>query len=227
MQRVMRMKKLMFIISAFSLLLCGCGKNNQPIEELPPEQPRPKTSSTYTGTTVEFYYVPTASTPRRPTNELEMPDFDTADIADPFDDSFYAMFTDENAVTETVTFPETDPLTVPNGDTVAFSASPAETAPPPESADVRITETGETAVGNALDNVTETAAETVTAAVSSYRTQAETSAERASKPAETAYETDSADMTYPTSESFDIGDYMPRGNDFPDFSAIDINSLLQ
>ena len=227
MKRVMRMKKLVFILTAFSLLLCGCGKNNPPMEELPPEQSRPKTSSTYTGTTVEFYYVPTASTPRRPTNELEMPDFDTADIADPFDDSFYAMFTDENAVTETVTFPGTDALTVPSAETALFSDNEAVTAPPSESADVRVTETGETAVNGALERVTETAAETDNANVYTYRTRAETSAERDSKPSETAYESDNGDMTYPTSESYNIGDYIPRENDFPDFSAIDINNLLQ
>ena len=221
------MKKLMFILTAFSLLLCGCGKNDPPMEELPPEQPRPKTSSTYTGTTVEFYYVPTASPPRRPTNGLEMPDLDTADMADPFDDSFYAMFTDENAVTETVTFPDTDPLTVPSAETAVFSDNEAVTAPPSESTDIQITETGETAVSGALERVTETAAETDNAVVSTYRTRTETSAESASKPYETAHESDSAAMTYPTSESYNIGDYMPRGNDYPDFSAIDINGLLQ
>lgn len=226
MQRVMRMKRFIFLLTTFSLLLCGCGRQNAPIEELPPEQYRPKTSSTYTGTTVEFYYVPTVSTPRRPTNDLELPDFDAADMADPFDDSFYAMFTDENAVTETVTFPSTDPLTVPSAEAALFSDNEAVTAPPSESADVRVTETGETAVNGALERVTETAAETDNANVYTYRTSAETSAERASKPSETAYESDNGDMTYPTSESFDIGDYMPRGNDYPDFSAIDMNGLL-
>lgn len=221
------MKKLLFISAAFSLILCGCGKKTAPMEELPPERSRPKTISTYTGTTVDFYYVSTASTPRRPTNELEMPDFGTADIADPFDDSFYAMFTDENSVTETVTFPETDSLTVPNADSPLFPDNAAVTAPPSESADIQITETGETAVRNALDGMTETAAETDNAAVYTYRTRAETSAESASKPSETAYESDNAAMTYPSSESYDISDYMPRRNDYPDFSAIDMNGLLQ
>ena len=212
-------------VFAAAVLLCGCTETPEPMRQLPPEQTTAKTSSTYTGTTVDFFYVSTSATPRRPTNELEMPDFPELD-GDPFDDSFYELFTGEMGETAEISFPETDPLNIPQADMPELTDNFSETMPPAVSSEVRITEISETAVTDVPEETADTAAETVT--VSSFPAERETTvgAESASVPQETPYESDRASVTFPSAESFDINDYMPSENDYPQFS-LDMNGLFE
>ena len=91
------------------LALCGCSSDKlSPMEELPPEQFPSQTSSTYTGTTVDYIYITTTSQPLPSAYGITMPEFPTItgfETADnPFDEDFYALF-DEAYPTETVTIP--------------------------------------------------------------------------------------------------------------------------
>lgn len=91
------------------LVLCGCSGNKlAPMEQLPPAETTVRTSSTYTGTTVDFIHV---EPPHSPTlargNSIDMPDFPempefpTPDRADdPFGAEFRELFT---SVTTAVT----------------------------------------------------------------------------------------------------------------------------
>lgn len=221
----MEVKKTVPAAFAAAVLLCGCGEQYEPMRQLPPEQTTSRTSSTYTGTTVDFYYVSTSATPRRPTNGLEMPNFPEID-GDPFDDSFYELFTSEMGQTN-ISFPEITSMTIPKADMPEISADLSDTMPPYESADVRFTETSVTAETEVPEETYDTAAETVTVgSFVSEKTPSE-SAESASVPSETAYETDRISVTFPSSEKFDINEYMPSGKDYPEFSKIDINGLFE
>lgn len=210
---------------AAAVLLCGCSDIPEPMQQLPPEQTTAKTSSTYTGTTVDFIYVSTAATPRRPTNELEMPDFPEID-GDPFDENFYGLFTGEMGDRADISFPEMTSMTIPQADMPDFADNFSETAPPSETADVRFTETSAAAVTEAPPETDDTAAETVT--VGSFLTVTEISetTEKASVPSETPYESDGIQETFPSAESFDINAYMPSEKDYPEFSSFDINGLF-
>ncbi|MBQ7783224.1 MAG: hypothetical protein IJ368_04565 [Oscillospiraceae bacterium] len=91
------------------LALCGCSSEKiSPMEELPPEQFPSQTSSTYTGTTVDYIYITTTSQPLPPSYGITMPEFPAITgfetVDDPFDEDFYALF-DEVYPTETVTVP--------------------------------------------------------------------------------------------------------------------------
>lgn len=216
------MKAIPITVSA-AVILCGCSTAPAPMQQLPPEQTTARTSSTYTGTTVDFIYVSTSATPRRPTNELEMPDFPEID-GDPFDDSFYGLFTGGLGETADMSFPENTSMIIPETDIADITS---ETMPPWESADVRFTETSETAVTEVPDETSDTAAETVTAVNLISETEASWSAENVSVPSETQYESDRVSETFPSAESFNINDYMPSGNDYPEFSSFDINGLFE
>lgn len=217
------MKKTVPAAFAIAVILCGCSEQYEPMRQLPPEQTTLRTSSTYTGTTVDFIYVSTSATPGRPTNEFEIPDFPELD-GNPFDDSFYGLFTDELGKRADMSLPEFTSMTIPSAD---MNTEPSETIPSYESADVRFTETSETAVTDAPLETDETAAETVTVGSFFSEKAVSESAESADVPSETAYETDRFSETYPSSESFDIKEYMPSQFDYPEFSSIDINGLLE
>lgn len=220
------MKKTVPAAFAAAVILCGCGEEYEPMRQLPPEQTTTVTSSTYTGTTVDFIYVSTAATPRRPTNELEMPDFPGID-GDPFDEDFYELFTAEMGETADIRFPEITSMTIPEADMPDFNGNYSETMPSYESADVRFTETSAAAVTETPPETDDTAAETVTAGSFVSEKVPSESAESAAVPSETAYETDRFSETYPSAKSFDINEYMPSEFDYPEFSSFDINGLLE
>lgn len=222
----MEVNKSVPIAFAAAVLLCGCGEQYEPMRQLPPEQTTTVTSSTYTGTTVDFYYVSTSATPRRPSNELEMPDFPQLD-GDPFDDSFYELFTGEMGETADISFPEITSMTIPEADMPDFEENFSETMPSYESSDVRFTETSETTVTEAPEETSDTAAETVTAVGFVSEAVPSEGAESADVPSETAYETDRVSVTFPSSEKFDINQYMPSENDYPEFTAFDINGFFE
>ena len=215
-----------------ALLFCGCVEEREPMRQLPPEQFTTQTSSTYTGTTVDFIYVSTSATPRRPANELEMPDFPEMD-GNPFDDSFYELFTGnmeetpDMGETPDMSFPDITSTDIPREDMPDMGENISETVPSYETADVRFTEPPETAVTEVPDETADTAVETVTVGSFISGTGITEAAERVTVPPETSYETDGISETYPSVESFDINDYMPSANDYPEFSSFDINGLLQ
>lgn len=211
---------------AAAVILCGCSEIPEPMQQLPPEQTTAKTSSTYTGTTVDFIYVSTSATPRRPTNEFDMPDFPELD-GDPFDDSFYGLFTAEPGETADMSFPEMTSMTISEADMPDIGDYLSETVPSYEYADVRFTETPETAVREAPEETDDTAAETVTVGSFVSETKPAETNERVSVPTETPYETDRFSETYLSAESFDINDYMPSEYDYPEFSSFNINGLFE
>lgn len=219
------MKKKLPAFFAAAVLLCGCEEQYEPMRQLPPEQATARTSSTYTGTTVDFIYVSTSATPRRPTNELQMPDFPELEV-DPFDDSFYGLFTAEMGETD-ISFPEITSMTIPQADMPDFEGNFSDTMPSYESADVRFTETSVAAVTEAPPETDDTAAETVTAGSFVSEKAPSESAESAAVPSETAYETDAASVIFSSSEKFDINEYMPSEFDYPEFSSFDINGFLE
>lgn len=216
------MREKLLIAFAAAVLLCGCG-DNKPMPQLPPEQTITRTSPTITIISDDFIYASTSSTPRRPANELEMPDFPELD-GNPFDDSFYGLFTGELGERADMSLPEFTSMTIPRAD---MDTEPSETIPSYESADVRFTETTETAVTDAPMENDETAAETVTVGSFVSEKAVSKNAESADVPSETVYETDRFSETYPSAESFDIMEYMPSQFDYPEFSSIDINGLLE
>ncbi|MGN1100698.1 MAG: hypothetical protein ACI4RG_00800 [Huintestinicola sp.] len=220
------MKKAVIMAFTAALLFCGCVEEREPMRQLPPEQFTTQTSSTYTGTTVDFIYVSTSATPRRPTNELEMPDFPEMDD-NPFDDSFYELFTGDMGETPDMSFPDITSMDIPRENIPDMGENISETMPSYETADVRFTETPETAVTEVPDETADTAVETVTVGSFISSTGITEAAERVTVPPETSYETDSVSETYPSAESFDINDYMPSEFDYPEFSSFDINGLLQ
>lgn len=220
------MKRTVAVIFAAALALCGCSEKPEPMQQLPPEQFTTGTSSTYTGTTVDFIYVSTSATPRRPTNELQMPDFPELEV-DPFDEDFYGLFTGEFRETADMNFPEITSMTIPQADMPDMRDNISETVPPYETADVRFTETSVVAVTEAPPETDDTAAETVTVGSFISENPPSESAESESIPSETAYETDAASVTFPSSEKFDINEYMPSEYDYPEFSSFDINGFLE
>lgn len=226
MMRGGKVKKTVLAVLSAGVLLCGCKEERAPMQQLPPEHTTAKTSSTYTGTTVEFIYVSTSVTPRRPTNALEMPDFPEID-GDPFDDSFYGLFTEGAGEQAEVSFPKISSINIPNADIPDIADNFSETMPPYETADVRFTESSETAVTEAPDETADTAAETVTVGSFASETNPSERTERASVPSETPYETDTASVTFSSAKSFDIKEYMPSQNDYPEFSSFDINGLFE
>ncbi|MGN1107067.1 MAG: hypothetical protein ACI4RH_10470, partial [Huintestinicola sp.] len=155
------MKRTVAATFAAALVLCSCSEKPEPMRQLPPEQFTTGTSSTYTGTTVDFIYVSTSATPRRPTNEFDMPDFPEID-GDPFDDDFYGLFTAEMGETD-INFPEITSMTIHQADMPDVRDNFSETVPSYETADVRFTETSAAAVTEAPPETDDTAAETVTA----------------------------------------------------------------
>lgn len=221
------MKRTLLAILTLPMLLCSCGENYPRMEQLPPEELPPRTSSTYTGTTVDFIYMSTRATPPLPSDELEMPDFpDFNGIDDPFDETFSDLFTGEMGGSYTISFPEMTSITVPEADFPDFSINVSQSAPPSETADVRFTETSETAVTEVPEDTAETVTETVTVSGVFPDTVPTESFESVSMPSETPFESDRSADTYPSAESFDIREYMPSVSDYPQFSEIDISSLF-
>lgn len=86
------MKKRILSAAMCAALLTGCQTERHPIPELPPVTATAKTSSTYTGTTVDFIHVrtETQTEKKRPSDKPYMPDFPEAENM--FDDSFSALF---------------------------------------------------------------------------------------------------------------------------------------
>ncbi|MCI7768598.1 MAG: hypothetical protein MSJ26_11550 [Oscillospiraceae bacterium] len=221
------MKRTVFAVISAALLFSGCGESYPRMEQLPPEELAPRTSSTYTGTTVDFIYMSTRATPRIPTNELEMPDFpDFNGIDNPFDETFYDLFTNEMGESVTISFPEMSAINVPEAEYPDFSENASQSAPPTETADVRFTETSETAVTEVPRETVEIVTETVTVSSQLPETARTEDIENASMPSETPYESDRSSDTYPSSESFDIMEYMPSANDYPKYSDFDIKSYF-
>ena len=118
-------------------------------------------------------------------------------------------------------------MTIPEANMPDMGDIFSETAPSYESADVRFTETPETAVTEAPEETSDTAAETVTAGSFVSGTVISETPERISVPSETPYETDDISVTFPSPESFDINDYMPSEQDYPEFSSFNINGLFE
>ena len=221
------MKRELFAVMLVLLLFCGCGEDYPRMEQLPPEELPPRTSSTYTGTTVDFIYMSTRATPRLPSNELEMPDFpDFNGIDNPFDDTFSDLFGNEMGESVTVSFPEMTVITVPEAEFPDFSINRSETSPPSQTADVRFTETSETAVTEVPEETAETVTETASVSGAFPETDRRETIDEFTIPSETAYESDGSSDTYPSAESFDINDHMPSANDYPQFESFDINSYF-
>lgn len=91
-------KSLLFVILS-ALLLSGCQDNKlPPMKQLPPLETTAKTTSDYTGTTVDFIHVE-VNEPSLPasSNFFSMPDFPDLDVDvvgdDPFGEEFQALFT--------------------------------------------------------------------------------------------------------------------------------------
>ena len=191
-----KMKKIVSALITVSLLLCGCGESYPRMQQLPPESFPAHTSSTYTGTTVDFVYVSTKPTPKLPSKEFEMPEFsDINGIENPFDETFSDLFTSAAGETVSVSF-----------DDISYDNDPiSETSAGASSSDT------ETAVTAAPEDPSDTVTETVS--VSDQITVSEQTqvSER---------------FLTPYSESFDINEYLPSSDDYPQFESFDIYSLF-
>ncbi len=208
------MMKKALIISLMLMLMCGCGSDGEDEQTFPVLETvtfPPRTSSTYTGTTVDFIYAETQRTVRRPSANTfpafpemdmpEMPDFptETADFygENPFDEEFYAMFT----------APETMPV---------FSSETTPTATGESFTEIEAHTATVTAVIEATEPIDETTVRT-----DSYQlpdvtwdtTDTTYSETMANIPIE---QTEYIDTV--TVESFDIDEFMPRPQDYPDFN---------
>ena len=221
------MKRTILAVMLVPLILGGCSENPPRMEQLPPEELPPRTSSTYTGTTVDFIYMSTRATPALPSDELEMPDFpDFNSVDNPFDEAFYDLFKEEMGGSDTMSFPEMTSITVPEAEYPDYSINVSQSVPPSETADVRFTETSETAVTEVPEETAETVTETATVSGAFPETVRTEPVESISMPSETPFESDRSSETYPSVEKFDINEYMPSANDYPIFSEFEINSLF-
>ncbi len=179
-------KKTFFSLLFAVMLFTGCHEEGHTIPELPPIETTTADSSVYTGTTVEFIHVDRETvTEKEPTSAgLDFPEID-----DPFDDSFYALFSSagtqiSSAQTEEMTSDNAEHIS--SADAMTYSS---ETAAAQYSEEEGVV----TAAPPRFDDVTETvSAEKIGSIITE------------SVPAETA-------------ERFDIGEYMPREEDYPDF----------
>lgn len=205
------MKKCMAAAVIITLsLMCGCDSGGDPMPQLPPPQTTVRTSSTYTGTTVDFIHVETSSI-RRPPNELDMPEFpefpDMNGADDPFGAEFDALFDGTAAPVE---FPQ-------------MNVSGADSAGDDLSDTVQTT-----AVSELFSDISISRADlpydemTVTAVVSfdAPETVTDTSV-RDTEPETESVSVITEDLqTADTAESYDIRDFMPSAADYPDFDGI-------
>ena len=219
------MKRFFSAVGA-AVLLCGCGEKLPSMPELPPERVIERTSSTYTGTTVDFIHVSTVPLPRPRSDGFDMPEFPEFDEADdPFDDRFYEMFEGtEVFASMTMTDIDTDELDMD----IESTDISAEEVPEYETADVAFEGETETAVTEIPEESAETVTETVTVSAAEFEDEftEPTAAETVGVPYETPRESDDTADTYPTSADFDIKDYMPSDYDFLEFSEIDIGEFF-
>lgn len=179
-------KKTIFSFLFAALLFTGCHEKGHTMPELPPIETTTADSSVYTGTTVDFIHVDseTVTEKKPPSVGLDFPEID-----DPFDDSFYALFSSadtriSSARTEEMTSADDENVSSANARTYS-----SETAAVQYSEEEGVV----TAAPPRFDDVTETvSAEEIGSIITE------------SVPAVSA-------------ERFDIGEYMPREEDYPDF----------
>lgn len=201
-------------------VLCGCEETPQipDPDVMPRAQTITQTSSTYTGTTVE--YVPSSSVQTRRRSNIDMPDmpdFPSGDMlagGGPFGREFYELFGAE--------YPD---YSVAPEDDGGEQLSGTETSAPPA---------GFSDISVSREDVPEEAMADIDGSVSAVRVENPfgdfempdyefSEMPRAvTEPADTA-ETVTAG-TMPATRGFDINDYMPDDIEFPDFGDIEFDT---
>ena len=209
------------VMTAAALTACEEPPKLPPSENMQLVTTPARTSSTYTGTTVE--YVPSTSAAQR-RNNLDMPDMpDFPDMnmeaADnPFDSDFYALFGNNNAE-----YP--DYSVAPEDDSGEHLPASETSVPFAEPDDISVSR--EDVPDEAMTNITETP---VTARVETAFPGAQMPDFTFSYPVETTVTAVPPETltttggTFPQTEPFDIRDYMPAMDDFPDFGEIEFDT---
>lgn len=179
-----------------------------------------RTSSTYTGTTVEYVPSTSAAQRRNSPNMPDMPDFPDMDMGaadNPFDSDFYALFGNNSAeYPDFSAAPEDD-----SGDHLPASETSVPFAEPDD-----ISISREDVPDEAMTNMTEP----VTARVETAFPGAQMPDFTFSYPVETTVTAVPPETltttggTFPQTEPFDIREYMPSMEDFPDFGDIEFDT---
>lgn len=179
-----------------------------------------RTSSTYTGTTVEYVPGVTAGSRRNNLDMPDMPDFPDMDMGaadNPFDSDFYALFGNNSAE-----YP--DYSAAPEDDSGEHLPASETSVPYTDPDDISVSR--EDIPDEAMTNMTEPATARVETAFPgvqmpdfTFSYPAETTV--TAVPPETLTTTGG---TLPQTEPFDIREYMPAMNDFPDFGEIEFDT---
>ncbi len=214
-------------VTAAALTACKETPTIPPTDNLHPITTPARTSSTYTGTTVE--YVPTASAAQR-RNSLDMPDMpdmpsfpdmDMGAADNPFDSEFYALFGNNGAE-----YP--DYSVAPEDDSGEHLPASETSVPYTEPDDISISR--EDVPDEAMTNMTEPVTARVETAFPggqmpdftfSYPAPTTVTAADGTFPPETLT---TAGGMLPQTEPFDIREYMPDMGDFPDFGDIEFDT---
>lgn len=206
-------------VFAAAALMTGCeAKHTEPMQELPPEEYAPaQTPSTYTGTTVDFVYVSTAASQRRRgANEFDMPEFPAADNADDiFGDDFRRLFGSTVRVDDQeVTASAEDTAGSGLSETDMTQAAPVDGA---------FTEISISMADMPYGEMTVTAVNIIDAPYNKTDTAETLPPEFNAAAAESARtETAVGSFRY----DYDIADYMPDSNEFPDFPYDEFNKIF-
>lgn len=211
------------IMTAATLTACKETPKLPPSENLQLVTTPARTASTYTGTTVE--YIPTTPAGQRRNNldMPDMPDFPDMDMQaadNPFGSEFYALFGNNSAEYPDYSAAAEDD----SGEYLPASETSVPFAVPDD-----ISVSREDIPDEAMTSMTEPA----TARVETAFPGAQMPDFTFSYPAETAVtaavgtippETAAADGAFPQTEPFNIRDYMPAMDDFPDFGEIEFDT---
>lgn len=217
---------MIFFACIITAALTACKETPRlpPSENMPRMTTESRTSSTYTGTTVE--YIPTSPTAAR-RNSFDMPDMpDMPEFPDidmqaadnPFGSEFYAMFGGNGA--------EYPDFFVSTEDDSGEHLPSSETSVPYSSGGDDISVSREDVPDEAMTRMTEPGTAKVETAFPGFTMPDYTF----SYPVETTVPAVSAETvtavcgTLPQTEGFDIRDYMPSPADFPDFGDIEFDT---
>lgn len=188
------------------MIFTGC--TNQKREPIPillePVQTTVRTESTYTGTTVDFIHVETSGQYRYP-NAYDIPGFENInDVDSPFDEDFYKLFSETMSPVEYSDFSAVSDTSTLPGDNIQFSSDVNTTA----SVDNEITVTAINMLNSSETSVCEAQTEETL-----FIENAATASISEQSSAETI-------------TTFDIMQYMPKPEDYPDFNDFTFDTAV-
>lgn len=200
-------KKICLVLCS-AIVFTGCKKpQREPIPVLlEPVQTTVRTESTYTGTTVDFIHVETSGPYRYP-NAYDMPEFGNInDIDSPFDSDFYGLFSQTMPSVEYPAVSYVSETSVVTGEGTQTKSDTYTSFSDISDNEMTVTainrlDSSETAVCGSLPEET-LFIETVTTASFSEQSSSE------------------------TATTFDIMQYMPKPEDYPDFNSFTFDTAI-